>query len=220
MATTNDSRPPRPDSRRRGFVHKSILGLTGESIHVVGQGTDDAYVNFAGLTRANVTKSGSSVIVVLSPPAQQKIQADAQNGQLVSKAEAQTRIIDSISDTSAAGCPAWTIVISSKSSTSNDDVFACSAILSAGGCGQGAQAVPAGGECLPPGPGPADLQYPGAGVADQTGGQAQQAVAQRIRFGVLEVVAVVQAQQAGRPGRCRASTRPRAPAGWRPRPRR
>ena len=55
--------------------------------------------------------------------------------------------------------------------------------------------MPAGQEGVFPGPGAADLQHAGAGVADEPGGQAEQPVAQRIRLGVLEVVAVVQAQQ-------------------------
>ena len=42
---------------------------------------------------------------------------------------------------------------------------------------------------MPPGPGAADLQHAGAGVADQPGGQAQQPVAQRVRLGVFEVLA-------------------------------
>src|SRR6266536_2300859 len=41
------------------------------------------------------------------------------------------------------------------------------------GCRQGAQPLPAGQERLLPGPGAADLQRAGAGVADQPGGQAQ-----------------------------------------------
>src|SRR6266568_3383157 len=65
-----------------------------------------------------------------------------------------------------------------------------------GGCGQGAQPPPAGQEGVFPGPGPADLQHPGAGVADQPGGQAQQPVAQRVRLGVLEILLVVEAEQA------------------------
>src|SRR4249920_974180 len=64
-----------------------------------------------------------------------------------------------------------------------------------GGCGQGAQPLPAGQERLLPGPGAADLQHPGAGVAGQPGGQAQQPVAQRARLCVLKVLAVVQAEQ-------------------------
>ena len=59
----------------------------------------------------------------------------------------------------------------------------------------GAQPLPARQECLLPRPGPADLQHAGTGVADQPGGQRPQPVAQRARLGVLEVVAVVQAQE-------------------------
>jgi len=113
-------------------VHEPFIGLTGESIHVSGQGTDNAYVGFAGLTSADVMRSGNSVLVLLPAPrigpaamdlskttltehrdlltiagdvfkadpggaqdalnaAQQKIRADARNGQLASTAEAQTR---------------------------------------------------------------------------------------------------------------------------------
>jgi hypothetical protein len=64
-----------------------------------------------------------------------------------------------------------------------------------GGLSQDAEPLPAGQECLLPGPGAADLQLAGAGVADQPGGQAQQPVAQRVRLGIFEVVAVVQAEQ-------------------------
>src|SRR5689334_5166761 len=46
-----------------------------------------------------------------------------------------------------------------------------------GGCGQGAQPLPAGQERLLPGPGAADLQHALPDVADQPGGQAQQPVA-------------------------------------------
>ena len=72
-----------------------------------------------------------------------------------------------------------------------------------GGCGQGAQPVPAGQEGVLPGPGPADLQYAGAGVADHQGGQAQQPVAQRIRLGVIEIFLVLQADQAAPGGQVR-----------------
>src|ERR1022692_4412480 len=64
-----------------------------------------------------------------------------------------------------------------------------------GGLWQGAEPLPAGQERLLPGPGPADLQHAGTGVADEAGGQAQEPVAQRVWLGVLEVFLVVQAEQ-------------------------
>src|SRR5690348_6135623 len=62
-----------------------------------------------------------------------------------------------------------------------------------GGLWQGAQPFPAGQERLLPGAGAADLQHAGAGMADEPGREAEQPVAQRVRFGVLEIVLVVQA---------------------------
>ena len=61
-----------------------------------------------------------------------------------------------------------------------------------GGCGQGAQPLPARQEGVFPGLGQTELEGALRG-ADQSGGQAPEPVAQRVRLGFLEVVAVVQA---------------------------
>jgi len=50
-------------------VHQSTLFFTGETIQVTGTGTDDAVVDFSGLTIGGVQRTGSnSVLVFLRPP--------------------------------------------------------------------------------------------------------------------------------------------------------
>ena len=81
-----------------------------------------------------------------------------------------------------------------------------------GGCGQGAQPLPAGEERLLPGPVRADLQDALAGVADEPGGQVPEPVAERVRLGVLEVVVVVEAEEAGPGGQVGGDVRGEDPA--------
>ena len=51
------------------MVHKGFWIFTGESIHVVGRGTDDALVNFSGLKKGQMLRPNTtSVSIVLPPP--------------------------------------------------------------------------------------------------------------------------------------------------------
>jgi hypothetical protein len=49
-------------------VHRGFWFFTGEKIKVVGSGSDDAAVSFAGLTKDRVIPVGHSATILLSPP--------------------------------------------------------------------------------------------------------------------------------------------------------
>src|SRR6516162_3751708 len=69
-----------------------------------------------------------------------------------------------------------------------------------GGCGQGAEPLPAGEERLLPGPVGADLEDALAGVMREAGGDVPDPVAERIGVGVPQVPVIAEAEQAS-PGR-------------------
>jgi hypothetical protein len=74
-----------------------------------------------------------------------------------------------------------------------------------GGCGQGAEPLPAGGERLLPRPVRADAQGPLTGEA---GGDVPDPVAERVRVGVAEFLVVAVAEEAGQAARSAAMTQP------------
>ena len=67
--------------------------------------------------------------------------------------------------------------------------FCCS-----NGCWQGAEPLPASQECLLPWPVRADLKDALAGVVHEAGREVPDSVAERVRLGVFQVLAVVEAQ--------------------------
>src|SRR5215472_938952 len=80
------------------------------------------------------------------------------------------------------------------------------------GRGQGAQPVPAGDEGVVPGPVRADLQVPFPGVADETGGQVPDPVAERVRLRILQLRLVMEADEPGPGGEVGGDVRREGPA--------
>lgn len=48
-------------------AHKSILFFTGETIQVIGSGSDDAVVDFSTLTKGSMVRTAQSSLTLLLP---------------------------------------------------------------------------------------------------------------------------------------------------------
>ena len=81
-----------------------------------------------------------------------------------------------------------------------------------GGCGQGAEPLPAGQERLLPRPVRADPEDALAGVAGEAGGDVPDPVAERVRVGFAQLVIVVAAEEAGPGGQVGGDVRGDDPA--------
>ena len=107
------------------------------------------------------------------------------------------------------GCPVRT-----GSDRAGVVLLSCSwdCLLWSGGCGQGAEPLPAGEEGLLPGPVGADLENALTGVMCQASGDVPDPVAERVRVGFPQVLVIAEAEETGPGGEVGGDVRGDDPA--------